>query len=805
MNKKTKDIVKALTLEEKAGLCSGQDFWHLKSINRLGLPSIMITDGPHGLRKQVGSADHVGLQNSVPATCFPTASATACSWDLDLMMEMGNAIAKECMQEGVSVILGPGANIKRSPLCGRNFEYISEDPFHTGEVAAALINGIQTMGIGTSLKHYAMNNQETRRMTIDAVVDERTQREIYLAGFEKAVTDSQPWTVMCSYNKVDGTYLSDHRRLLTEILKEEWGHTGLVVTDWGACNDRVEGIKAGLELEMPTSFGINDKKILEAVEKGKLSVELLDRAVERIIEFILKSEMNLKPKYKYSISNHHRLARRIAGESMVLLKNDGVLPLSKSEKIAVIGEFAVKPRYQGAGSSLINPTKLDTLCKILDDQELFYEYSRGYDVKSDIPNQSMIDDAKKLAARADKVLILAGLTENYESEGFDRTHLRMPESHNELIKQVISVNENVTVVLMNGAPVEIPWIDGVKGVLEAYLGGQAGSGAIVDILYGEINPSGKLAETFPVKLEDTPSYRYFPGYTRTVEYREGIYVGYRYYDKFEKDVLFPFGYGLSYTSFSYTDMKVAKTNQYEYDVSLKVSNAGDTAGAEVVQLYVESPETDIYKAKKELKGFKKVYLEPGETKTVAMNLNKRSFAFYNINIPGWHVEKGDYRILVGASSRDIRMNVSIALEASSETEVPDYSKNAPAYYKKSGDIFEISEEQFKVILGRKIPEREFLPEEKFTENSMLGQTSSKWIGRLALKMVNKQVRIMIGESKGEDVESAVRMMESVVREMPLRAIGMMGGDRLPRFFTQGFVEILNGRLLKGATLLLKKK
>ncbi|MBN1623720.1 MAG: glycoside hydrolase family 3 C-terminal domain-containing protein, partial [Clostridia bacterium] len=674
MNKKIKDIVEALTLEEKAGLCSGQDFWHLKSIKRLGLQAIMITDGPHGLRKQLGSADHVGLQNSVPSTCFPTASATACSWDRDLMREMGKAIAEECIQEGVSVILGPGANIKRSPLCGRNFEYISEDPFHTGVIASALINGIQSMGIGTSLKHYAMNNQETRRMTIDAVVDERTQREIYLAGFEKAVTDSQPWTVMCSYNRVDGTYLSDHKRLLKEILKEEWGHTGLVVTDWGACNDRVEGIRAGLELEMPASFGINDKRIIDAVEKGNLSVELLDKAAERIIELILKSMVNLRPEYKYSIPDHHRLARRIAGESMVLLKNDGVLPFSKTEKIAVIGEFAVMPRYQGAGSSLINPTKLDTLCKILDDQKLLYEYARGYDISSDIPNQSMIDDAKKLAAGTDKVLVLAGLTENYESEGFDRKHLIMPESHNELIRQIISVNENVTVVLMNGAPVEMPWIGGVKGVLEAYLGGQAGSGAIIDILYGEINPSGKLAETFPVKLEDTPSYRYFPGYTRTVEYREGIYIGYRYYDKFEKNVLFPFGYGLSYTKFSYTDMKVLKTGQYEYAVSLKLSNMGETAGAEVVQLYVESPETGIYKAKKELKGFEKVYLEPGETKTVTMNLNKRSFAFYNINIPGWHVEKGDYRILVGASSRDIRMDACIALEASSETEVPDYSK-----------------------------------------------------------------------------------------------------------------------------------
>jgi len=798
-------ILRELTLEEKAGLCSGSDFWHLKSVERLGLEKIMVTDGPHGLRKQDGDSDHVGLQNSVPATCFPTASATASSWDTELMNRMGKALAEECLQEEVSVILGPGANIKRSPLCGRNFEYISEDPYHTGKMAASLINGIQSLGVGTSLKHYVMNNQEARRMTIDAVVDERTQREIYLAGFEKAVKEAQPWTVMCSYNRVDGTYLSDNKRLLTEILKEEWGHTGLVVTDWGACNDRVEGIRAGLELEMPTSFGKNDQKIIDAVNGGRLDIKLLDKAVERIIKLILKSVESRKKGFSYSPDEHHELARELAGQSMVLLKNEDVLPLSKEEKIAVIGEFAEKPRYQGAGSSLINPTRLDTICGHLDDKEINYEYTKGYNINSDKPDLLLIADAKKLAASVEKVIIVAGLTDDYESEGFDRKHLGMPESHNVLIDEVLDVNPNVVIVLMNGAPVEMPWLDDTKGVLEAYLGGQAGSGAVVDILYGHVNPSGKLAETFPLKLSDTPSYQYFPGYTKSVEYREGIYVGYRYYDKAEKDVLFPFGYGLSYTKFEYSNLRINKEGVYDYDVSVDVRNSGTVAGAEVVQLYVLNPKSVIFKADKELRDFTKIYLEPGETGTVHMKLDERSFAFYNINIPGWHVEKGDYEILIGASSRDIRLSKTLKVEASSDAEIPDYSESAPTYYRPKGDIFNIEEVQFKAVLGKMLPKRESDPDDPFTENTMLGETTGKWVGRILIKLINKQVSKMIGESNGNDVDSAERMMEAVVREMPVRAFGMMGGDMVPKYFTEGVVSLLNGKTLKGIGLLLKRK
>ncbi|MCD6322779.1 MAG: glycoside hydrolase family 3 C-terminal domain-containing protein, partial [Clostridiales bacterium] len=621
MNKKVNEILNQLTLEEKAGLCSGNDFWNLKSVERLGLPKIMMTDGPHGLRKQEGDTDHIGLSMSVPTTCFPTAVTTASSWDTELIYEMGQALGEECLEENVSVILGPGANIKRSPLCGRNFEYISEDPYHTGSMAAALIKGIQSQGIGTSLKHFAMNNQETRRMTIEAVVDERAQREIYLAGFEKAVKEAQPWTVMCSYNRADGDYLSEHKRYLTDILKEEWGHTGLVVTDWGACNDRVKGLKAGQELEMPSSWGRNDEKIVKAVTDGKLPVELLDKAVARIIELILKGQENRRVDYKYDKEAHHSLARRVAGQSAVLLKNANILPMDKREKVAVIGKFAKSPRYQGTGSSIINPSKKDDICHALDEVGIDYEYAAGYSTKTDKSNPELISEARKIATSCEKVIIAVGLTDRYESEGFDRTHLKMPDSHNELIKEVTSVNPNVVVVLMNGAPVEMPWIDSVKGVLEAYLGGQAGGGAVVDILFGDVNPSGKLAETFPLKLKDTPCFNYFPGNMKSVEHRESIYVGYRYYEKASKEVLFPFGYGLSYTDFKYSDIKVEHMSGYDYKVSVTIKNNGSIAGAEIVQIYVKNPESAIYKADKELRDFGKVYLEPGQSEELFFSLH----------------------------------------------------------------------------------------------------------------------------------------------------------------------------------------
>ena len=805
MNERVNEILDQLTLEEKAGLCSGSDFWHLKSIERLGLTKIMMTDGPHGLRKQKGHTDHVGLSMSIPTTCFPTAVTTASSWDTEVMFEMGQALGEECLEENVSVILGPGANIKRSPLCGRNFEYFSEDPYLAGSMAAAFINGVQSLGVGTSLKHYVMNNQEERRLTIEAVVDERAQREIYLAGFEKAVKDAQPWTVMCSYNKADGDYLSEHKKYLTDILKEEWGHLGLVVTDWGACNDRVEGLKAGQELEMPSSWGHNDEKIIQAVESGVLPIEILDNAVKKIVELILKSQNNKKTGYKYDRDAHHLLARRIAGQSAVLLKNNGILPLQKKEKIAVIGKFAKSPRYQGTGSSIINPIKKDDICKILDEEGIDYIYAAGYNTKTGEPDHILIEKAKKVAAECTTVVIAAGLTDLYESEGFDRRHLELPESHNVLIEEILSVNPNTVVVLMNGAPVEMPWVNGVKGILEAYLGGQAGGGAVVDILFGDVNPSGKLAETFPIKLEDTPCYRYFPGNTRTVEHRESIYVGYRYYDKAGKNVLFPFGFGLSYTKFEYSNLTLEKLGKYDFEVTVTIKNKGMRAGAEAVQLYVVNPVSDIYKAEKELADFGKVYLEPGESKELTLSLNERSFAFYNINIPGWHVEKGIYNIYVGASSKDICLEHEISLEANSSAMVPEYKESAPVYYSLGTDSFEIGEKQFESVLGRKVPPGENPPGAPLTANSMFGETTHKLIGRLFMRVMKSQTAKMVGKSEGDDMESTKKMVSNMLNEMPIRTIGALGADRLPKYFTEGFVTMLNGKFFKGLGLMLKRK
>lgn len=537
-------IIAQMTLEEKASLCSGQDFWTLKGIERLQLPSIMVTDGPHGLRKQAGDSDHIGLNESVPATCFPTASALASTWNRELIYQVGQALAEECKQEKVGVILGPGANIKRSPLCGRNFEYFSEDPYLTGEIAKSHVLGVQSQGIGTSLKHFVANNQETRRMTIDTIVDQRALREIYLAGFEIAVKEAQPWTVMSAYNRLNGIFCSEHHTLLTKILKEEWGHAGLVVTDWGANNERVDGLVAGLELEMPGSNGLNDAKIVEAVQEGVLNEAVLDQAVARLLTLIFKAESTLADEFQYDREAHHALARKVAAEGAILLKNEEkILPLKPSAKVAVIGEFAKTPRYQGNGSSLMNPWSIDNaydeLIKLVEGSQILY--APGYRLKGDAVDRQLIQEACSIAEAADIVLIFAGLPDIYETEGLDRDHMKLPESHDALIKEVTKVNSNIVVVLSNGSPVEMPWASEVKAILEGYLGGQAGAAAIADILFGQINPSGKLAETFPLRLEDTLSNDYFPGGPKTVEYRESIYVGYRYYDSANKEVLYPFG------------------------------------------------------------------------------------------------------------------------------------------------------------------------------------------------------------------------------------------------------------------------
>lgn len=666
-----KELIKQMSLEEKASLCSGLNFWNTKPIERLNIPSIMMTDGPHGLRKQSEGADHLGINESVEATCFPTASALACSFDRDLVKELGIAIGEECQSENVSIVLGPGANIKRSPLCGRNFEYYSEDPYLSSEMAKNQIQGTQSQGIGTSLKHFAANNQEHRRMTIDTIVDERTLREIYLASFETAVKEAQPWTVMCAYNKLNGEYCSENYRLLTEILRNEWGFEGFVVSDWGAVNDRDKGLSSGLELQMPADGGMGDNLIVEAVKRNRLSEGVLDEAVERILNIIFKAVENKGENVIYSKEKHHELARKIAGECMVLLKNEEkILPLKKEENIAVIGELATKVRYQGGGSSHINPTKVDNayeeIVNFAGPENV--RYARGYDLSIDDTIYDLAEEAKKLAIEADKVILFIGLPERYESEGFDRTHLNIPKNQYDLVKTLKSVNENIVVVLSNGSPIEMPFLSDVKAILEAYLTGQASGKAICDLLYGEVNPSGKLAETFPLKLSDNPSYLNFPGEVDKVEYKEGIFVGYRYYDKKAMDVLFPFGYGLSYTNFEYSNLKISKNeidDTEKVTVSVNIKNIGDVFGKEIVQLYIRDKESSVTRPEKELKGFEKIGLEPGEEKEVTFILNKRSFAYYNVDLGDWHVESGEFEILIGKSSREIVLKEVITVNTTS--------------------------------------------------------------------------------------------------------------------------------------------
>lgn len=721
-----KELISKMTLEEKASLCSGFDFWHTKGIERLGIPSIMMTDGPHGLRKQSGRGDIAELDESVPATCFPTASALAATWNRQLIFRVGEALGEECRQEKVAVILGPGANIKRTPLCGRNFEYFSEDPFLSGEIATSHIKGVQSQGIGTSLKHYSVNNQEFRRMTIDAIVDERALNEIYLAGYEIAVKEAQPWTVMCAYNRVNGTYCCENSYLLTKSLKEDWGHEGLVVTDWGAMNERVDALKAGLELEMPGLDNDNTEKIIAAVQAGDLDETILDTAVERILDMVFKTRKTLEEDFTYDIEAHHALAREAAGEGAVLLKNDAnTLPLMKGTKILLLGSFAKAPRYQGAGSSSMNPTKLDNLheemVKLIGEENI--TYAPGFPHKGTLPDQLMIDQALELAKKADVVVINVGLPDVFEVEGLDRTHMKLPESHNKLIEAVAAVHSKVIVVLSNGSPVEMPWVKEVQAVLEGYLGGQAGAGGVADVLFGVTNPSGKLAETFPLRLDDTPAFHHYPGGPKTVEYRESLYVGYRFYDKVDKNVLFPFGYGLSYTTFEYGNLHLDQeelTGKEALTVSFSVKNKGDVAGKEVVQVYVEPQNPTAYRPIKELKGFEKVSLQPGEEKSITLVLPPRAFAFYNSEIHDWQVESGSFHILVGASSRDIQLKAEVQVASFQEdVSIPDRDK-LPAYKDFPGDGH-ISKGDFQTLIEHKLPTNELIKRGSlYTEHTHCG-------------------------------------------------------------------------------------
>ncbi len=797
MNYKTKamNLVKEMTLEEKAGLLSGKNFWRLKGIERLGLNSIMVTDGPHGLRKQAGDTDHLGLNDSVPSTSFPTASATACSYDPELLRRMGEALGEKCISEEVATILGPGINIKRNPLCGRNFEYFSEDPYLAGELATALIQGIQSKGVGTSLKHYAVNNQESARMTVDAQVDERALREIYLAGFEAAVKKAKPWTVMASYNKINGTYACSNKYILTDILRKEWGFEGIVVSDWGAVNDRVDNVRAGMDLEMPGTNADSDNEVVAAVKNGTLSMAEVDLCAERVVEFILMG-MEKKQAPKNTNKEHNALAREIAAKSAVLMKNEGsLLPICPTAKVAVIGEMAKKPRYQGAGSSRINPAYLDNAFDALKEAGVDVTYSEGYHLSSKEIDTKQLEEACKLAGESDIALVFAGLPDEYESEGFDRTTLSMPDSHNKLIEEVAKVNPNTIVVLQLGAPVLMPWKEQVKGILLMYLAGQAGGAATADLLLGKVNPSGKLAETFPMALRDNSSHLYFPGTSKSVQYRESIYVGYRYYDTVKKPVLFPFGYGLSYTTFEYSNLLVEEMEPYRYRVTLDITNTGKEDGAEIVQLYVHCNSSSIFRAEKELRGFAKVFLAAGETKKVEIMLDKRSFAYYNTKAKDWCVEGGSYQLLAAASCADIRLSTEITIAGDGkETLLADDYMHLTEY-QKPGTPLHISDEQFHKLLGYSPkPDATGKP---FTKDSTLNDIKETLIGKIMLKVVKNAMNKMLKET---DDPSMRLMVEKSALEMPLRSMKMASSMSNKKL--EGLVALANGKIFRGIKNLL---
>lgn len=785
---KHKDLISQMTLKEKASLCSGKDFWHLKSIERLGLPEIMVCDGPHGLRKQNAENKKVGIGNSYPATCFPTAVTTACSWDRDLIYKMGQALAEECLQHGVSVLLGPGVNMKRSPLCGRNFEYFSEDPELAGEMGAAFIAGVQSKGIGTSLKHFAGNSQEMKRMTSNSIIDERALREIYLRAFEKTVKKSQPWTVMNAYNLLNGTYCSENDWLQNKVLRDEWGFKGAVVSDWGAVNDRVAGLNAGNDLEMPSSGGVNDAKIVEAVKCGVIDETTLDERVDKLIDIILKGAANKKPGYKFDVKAHNLLSRQIAEQSMVLLKNDGnILPLKRveGEYVAVIGAFADNPRYQGAGSSIINPTMIDSGRRAFNNSPISVKFADGYDRSGKRKNEdAYITEACNLAKNASKAVVFIGLTDDYESEGFDRSTMKLPDGHNRLVEAVSRVNDNVIVVLEGGSPVEMPWADDVKAILNAYLGGQSVAPAIVDVLTGKVNPCGKLAETYPVCLKDTPTSFRYPDSKEDVQYRESIFIGYRYYDKVERNVRFPFGFGLSYTSFEYSDIKLKKKNLTKGEgakVTFTIKNTGDVAGSEIAQVYVAKPESKIFRAPKELKGFVKIHLDPGEEKKVTVELDDRAFAFWNTATEDWCVESGEYKILVGASSRDIRLEAAAKMKSEDDETIVDLRESAGVYF--DGDPARAREDDFKVIYGG-----EFKLAPEITSDSLnnsIERSKDKGLAKFIYNTVDLAMKPKGGVGSS--------MITNTIMQTPIRNYVSMSNGLFTEDMADGLLKVFEGK------------
>lgn len=780
---KHRAIIEKMTLEEKTAVLSGKNTWETRAVNRLEIPAIALSDGPHGIRKQAGAGDHLGLNASLPATCFPTAATIANSWDEGLGEALGQALGEEAAAQGVNILLGPGLNIKRSPLCGRNFEYFSEDPYLAGKMAASYVRGIQSRGVHACPKHFAVNSQELRRMAMNAVVDERTLREIYLTGFEIAVKESRARSIMTSYNQVNGTYANENKHLLQDILRGEWGFGGLVVTDWGGSNSHTAGVAAGSDLEMPSPGLDSARELAAAVLEGRLAEDDLDSCVDRLLEAVLTVKGERKTFRTFDQETHHLLARRAAAESAVLLKNqEKLLPLKAGTKVAVIGDFAVEPRYQGAGSSMVNPIQVETMERVIGDSQLsVVGISRGYERNGD-PDDILKKEAVDLAENAEVVIYCLGLNELGEAEGLDRSHMRIPQNQIDLLETLAKVNENIVGVISAGASIEMPWERNCRAILHGYLSGQAGASAMVDILTGEVNPSGRLSETYPIKYEDTPSFRNFPSTERNAEYREGIYVGYRYYDTSMVRVQYPFGFGLSYTEFSYSDLQVD-----EDGVTFTVANDGDCGGAEVTQLYIGLPEAAIFRPYKELKGFKKVFLKAGERKKVRIPFDDKTFRYWNCRTNKWETEGGNYLIMVGACVADIRL--SGRLERKGTTgELPYDREQLPSYY--SGLIQQVGEREFETLLGHPVPDGKWSGELGINDAICQMYYAKSRLARLAYRCLTKRKKK--SEDKGKPDLNIL-----FIYNMPFRGIAKMTGGMVSMEMVNGIVEMVNGHFFTG--------
>ena len=784
--RKHAELLDKMTLEEKAAFLNGKGEWQTWNFDRLGIPSVYCSDGPHGIRKQAGTGDHLGLNPSLPATCFPTAATMANSWDPSLGEEIGKALGEEAEVQDVHVVLGPGLNIKRSPLCGRNFEYFSEDPYLAGKMAAGYVRGIQSKGRYACPKHFAVNSQELRRMAMNAVVDERTLREIYLTGFEIAVKEGDAHALMTSYNQVNGTYSNENTHLLKDILRDEWGYEGIVITDWGGSNDHIRGVVAGSDLEMPTPGMDSARQLVKAVREGRISEEAIDDCVDRMLDAVLTLTKTpgagQKPE-AFDKESHHALARKAAAESAVLLKNkENILPLKPGTHVALIGDFAFDPRYQGAGSSMVNTIKLDKMSELIVDYDLtVVGMVRGYK-RSGEADPLLEKEAVDLAQSVDVVLFCFGLDEMSESEGVDRTHMRIPQNQISLLEAMARVNENIVGILSAGAAVEMPWHHCLKGLLHGYLYGQAGAGAMLDIITGKINPSGRLSETYPVKYEDTPAFRYFPSKERNSEYREGIFVGYRYYDTSKVRVQYPFGFGLSYTEFTYSDMAVD-----EMGVTFTLTNTGKSDGAEVAQLYVGMWDSKIFRPEKELKGFRKVFLKAGESRQVRIPFDDKTFRFWNIRTNRWETEDGTYRIMVGTSCADIRLESDVHVEGNTEV-FPYYTNKMPSYY--SGLIQQVEDQEFELLLDMPIPDGSWSGE--LTVNDAICQMyyAKSPIARFVYNKLTKM------KKKSEDAGKP-DLNILFIYNMPFRAIAKMTGGMVSMEMVEGIVTMVNGHLFRG--------